>query len=267
MKKYDCFDQKVAVITGAGNGIGRALALQLQSHGARLALVDLNREGLDETVGTLASSDGVTTYELDVSNLEAYQKFVAQVLVDHSQIDIVINNAGIIHLHTIDDGHYDDYEKTMGVNFYGVLYGCKEFLPYLRQSPEAWLVNVCSADGLLGLANFSSYSSSKFAVHGLTDSLRASLRKSNISVSCVYPGGINTNIINTAVVSDGAKETEKHVRRALQEKSPEDAAKEIIKGMAKKKNRILVGSDAKTIDILVRLFPGGALDGFYAKYT
>lgn len=265
MKKYNCFDQKAAVITGAGNGIGRALAQQLQSNGTRLALADVSHKGLDETVKTLSSSEGVTTYELDVSDLVAYKKFVEQVVADHGQIDIVINNAGIIHLHTFDEGRYEDYEKTMAVNFFGVLYGCKEFLPYLRKSPEAWLVNVCSADGLIGFANFSSYSSSKFAVHGLTDSLRASLRKSSISVSCVYPSGVSTNIINTATVSEGAKKTEKTVRTAMKAMSSEDAAGKILKGMAKKENRILVGSDAKIIDILTRMFPT-ALDGFYNRF-
>lgn len=264
MKRLDCFDRKVAVVTGAGNGIGRALAQQLQLNGARLALVDLSRPGLDETVRSLSGSDGVTTYELDVSDRAAYQSFVAQVVEDHGQVDVVINNAGIIHLHSIEDGSYDDYEATMNVNFWGVLYGCKEFLPYLRQSPEAWLVNVCSADGLIGFANFSSYCSSKFAVRGYTDALRASLRKTNISVCCVYPGGVDTDIINTAVISEGAEETGKRVRRAMQGLSPERAAAAILKGMAKKKKRLLVGNDAKIVDLLVRLFPT-SLDGFYAR--
>lgn len=265
MNRFDCFDRKVAVITGAGNGIGRALARQLQENGARLALGDLSQKGLDETVSTLPSSDGVTAYELDVSDREAYQNFVRQVVDDHGQVDIVINNAGIIHLHSIENGSYEDYKKTMDVNFWGVLYGCKEFLPYLRKSPEAWLVNICSADGLIGFANFSSYCSSKFAVRGLTDSLRATLRKTNISVCCVYPGGVNTNILNTAVISKGAEETGKRVRRAIKEMSPDTAAKKILKGMAKKEKRLLVGNDAKTIDLLVRLFPTW-LDGFYARY-
>lgn len=266
MKNYQCFNHKIAVITGAGSGIGRALAQQLSASGAKLALVDVNQTGLDETVATLSSADHVTTYVLDVSDRDAYQDFVKQVITDHGQVDIVINNAGIIRLHSVEEGSYFDYEKTMDINFWGVLYGCKEFLPYLKQSPEAWLVNVCSADGLIGFANYSSYCSSKFAVRGLTDSLRAALRNTNVNVCCVFPGGINTNIANTAVISKEAEESGRRMVRAIQEMSPDDAARQIIKGMAKKKKRLLVGTDAKLLDILVRLFPVG-MDGFYARYT
>lgn len=266
MKNYPCFNEKIAVITGAGSGIGKALAQQLAASGANLALVDINQAGLDDTVATLASSDHVTTYVLDVSDRAAYQNFVKQVIADHGQVDIVINNAGIIRLHSIEDGSYFDYEKTMDINFWGVLYGCKEFIPYLKQSPEAWLVNVSSADGLIGFANYSSYCASKFAVRGLTDSLRAAFRNTNVNVCCVHPGGVNTSIANTAVISKEAEESGKRMVRAIQEMSPDDAAKQIIKGMAKKKKRLLVGTDAKILDVLVRLFPTG-MDSFYARYT
>lgn len=112
----------------------------------------------------LPSSNHVTTHVLDVSDRKAYQNFVKQVITDHGQVDIVINNAGIIRLHSIEEGSYFDYEKMMNINFWGGLYGCKEFLPYLKQSPEAWLINVNSADGLIGFANYSSYCSSMLCV-------------------------------------------------------------------------------------------------------
>jgi len=266
MKNFQEFRNKVAVITGAGNGIGRALAQQMASHGARLALADINQAGLEETVASLTNPNKVTIYVFDVSDLTAYRTFVKQVIADHGQVDIVINNAAIIHLHSIEDGNYDDYKKTMDINFYGVLYGCKEFLPYLKERPEAWLANINSADGLIGLGNYSSYASSKFAVRGFTDSLRVELRDTNINVSSVHPAGVKTNISNTVVASDNAKESVKRMKKAMESMTSEDAAKAIIKGMAKKKKRILVGIDAQILDKLVRLFPV-SMDGFYARFT
>ncbi len=266
MKNFHGFRNKVAVITGAGNGIGRDLAQQMASYGTRLALADINQDGLEKTVASLENPSQVTTYVVDVSDLTAYQQFVKQVVSDHSQVDIVINNAAIIHLHSIEDGDYEDYKKTMDINFYGVLYGCKEFLPYLKKSPEAWIANINSADGLIGLRNYSSYASSKFAVRGFTDSLRVELRDTNINVSSVHPAGVKTNISNTVVASDNAKDSVKKMKRAMEAMTSEEAAKVIIKGMARKQKRILVGIDAQILDKLVRLFPV-SMDGFYARFT
>lgn len=266
MKKYPCFNHKTAVITGAGSGIGRALAQHLFASGARLALVDIDRAGLDETVATLPSSDYTTTYVLDVSDRAAYQDFVQQVVAEHGQVDIVVNNAGIVRLHSIEDGSYFDYERILDINVWGVLYGCKEFMPYLKQSPEAWLVNVSSGAGLIGLGNYSSYSMSKFAVRGLTESLRIELRDTNVNVCCVFPGGVSTNIVKTGVFSKQAEESAQKMARAISQMLPDDAAGQIVKGMAKKKKRVLVGFDVNVLDIMRRLFPV-ASDGVFAKYT
>jgi NAD(P)-dependent dehydrogenase (short-subunit alcohol dehydrogenase family) len=207
MKTFTCFKNKVAVITGAGSGIGRALAHQLAANGASLALADMNLAGLEETVATLPAELKSTIYQLDVSDREAYQAFVKQVVSDHGQVDIVINNAGIIRLHSIEDGSYEDYEKTLDINVWGVLYGCKEFLPYLKKSSQAWLINLSSGAGIIGIANYTSYNMSKFAVRGLTESLRNELRDTNVSVACVHPGGVNTNIQATGVHSVKAEES------------------------------------------------------------
>ena len=129
----------VAVITGAGSGIGRALANKLAANGCSLALADIDPSGLQETVNLLPSSCKATSYKLDVSDREAFQAFVKQVVADHQHVDILINNAGIVRLHSIQAGEYDDFEVSLNVNVWGVLYGCKEFLPYLKMRPKAWL--------------------------------------------------------------------------------------------------------------------------------
>jgi NADP-dependent 3-hydroxy acid dehydrogenase YdfG len=265
MKSFKCFENKVAVVTGAGSGIGRALIQQLAASGANVALVDINQIGLDETVKSLPTSITARTYVLDVSDRSAYESFVKQVVMDFGQVDIVINNAGIVRLHSIDDGSYDDYEKTFDINVWGVLYGCKEFLPYLKHRPQAWLVNMSSGAGLFGVANYSSYNMSKFAVRGLTESLRNELRDTNINIACIHPGGVNTNIQSASVHSEGAKESAEKLAKAILQMTPEKAANIILTGMAKKKKRILVGNDVKFIDILARLFPVG-YDKIPARY-
>jgi len=250
------FSDKVAVITGAGSGIGRALAQQLSAAGAHLALGDIDSTGLKTTAELLPSTAHVTSCTLDVSDRIAYQAFVKQVIADHQHVDIVINNAGICRFHSIAQGTYKDYEITLDINLWGVLYGCKEFLPYLRQRPKAWLVNLSSGAGIIGIANFSSYNTSKFAVRGLTESLRRELWDTNITVTCVHPGGVSTNIVKSGVFSPDSAETAKKTEKVMEAMTAEQAAGIILKGMAKGKRRILVGMDAKLIDLIARLMPG-----------
>ena len=139
---------RVAVITGAGSGIGQALAQRLAGLGCDLALGDIDEQRLAETATLLPGSCRISRHRLDVSDREGFQTFAREVLSHHSQLDIVINNAGILRLHSIEQGRYEDYDATLDVNVRGVLHGCKEFLPHLRKRPEAWLVNISSAAGL-----------------------------------------------------------------------------------------------------------------------
>jgi len=254
------FKDKVTVITGAGSGIGRALARQLSDAGAHLALGDKDDAGLKATFALLSSVTDVTSYKIDVCDRNAYQVFVKQVITDHKHVDIVINNAGIVRLHSITQSTYEDYEKTLNVNFWGVLYGCKEFLPYLKQRPRAWLANMSSGAGIIGLTNYSSYNASKFAVRGLTESLRNELRDTNITVSCIHPGGVRTNIHKSGVFSPDSEESYKKLGKLIEGMSVEKAAKIILNGMAKGKKRILVGNDLKLADLIVRLMPNNYED-------
>jgi butyryl-CoA dehydrogenase len=266
MKTFTVFKDKVAVVTGAGSGIGRALAQQLAASGANLALSDINQAGLDKTVASLAGVVKTTTYVFDVADRAAYQNFVTQVVLDHGQVDIVINNAGIVRLHSIEDGSYEDYQKTFDINIWGVLYGCKEFLPYLKQSSRAWLVNLSSGAGIIGIANYSSYNMSKFAVRGLTESLRSELCDTNVQVCCVHPGGVNTNIVKAGVHSADAQASARKLATAIRQMSADQAANIILSGMVKGKKRILVGRDIKILDMVARLLPT-AYDRLVAKYV
>ncbi len=256
MRNIPEFNDKVAVVTGAGSGIGRALALQLAASGSRLALADIDAAGLEATVKLLPTSTPCITCQLDVADRAAYQAFVQQVIANYQRVDLVINNAGIIRLHSIGQGTYEDYEKTLDINLWGVLYGCKEFLPYLQQRPKAWLVNVSSGAGLAGFANYSSYNTSKFAVRGLTEALRGELRKTNVNVSCVHPGGVRTDIHKSGVFSTDSAKSAKRLDKVMDAMSAEQAANIILAGVVKGKKRILVGNDVKVIDLIARLLPG-----------
>jgi NADP-dependent 3-hydroxy acid dehydrogenase YdfG len=256
MRTIPELNDKVAVVTGAGSGIGRALALQLAASGSRLALADIDAESLKATVKLLPESTSCITFQLDVADRAAYQAFVQQVIADFQQVDIVINNAGIVRLHSIGQGTYEDYEKTFAINAWGVLHGCKEFLPYLKQRPKAWLANISSIAGLAGVANYSSYNMSKFAIRGLTEALRSELRETNVNVSCVHPGGVRTNIHKLGVFSEDSAETAKSLEKMMDAMTAEKAADLTLVGMAKGKRRILVGKDVKALDLITRLLPG-----------
>jgi NAD(P)-dependent dehydrogenase (short-subunit alcohol dehydrogenase family) len=257
---------KVAGITGAASGIGRALALNLADEGCHLAISDIDEAGLKETADMVSSrSKNVrfTTHKVDTANREQVKRYAEDVVKEHGAVHIIINNAGVAVTETLDDVSYKDFEWLMGINLWGVVYGCKEFLPYLKQQDYAHIVNISSVNGIFTNPNNGPYCTAKFAVRGFTETLAQELAGTNVKVSCVHPGGIKTNIANNArfyKASDTSLKREEALavfNRAMANTTAEKAAQIIIAGIKKDKLRIMVGPDAYVMDWLKRLFPVG----------
>lgn len=252
------FAGKVCVITGAGSGIGRALALNLAAQGAKLALSDMDTTGLAETVRRAeALGAEVKSDHLDVTQREAVLAYADAVVAHFGKVHQVYNNAGIAFHGEVERSEFKDIERIMDVDFWGVVNGTKAFLPHLIASGEGHVVNVSSLFGLLSIPGQSAYNAAKFAVRGFTESLRQEMliAKHPVKVTCVHPGGIKTAIARNATVPDGddqvtfAQFFDKHLART----TPEDAAKTIVNGVRKGKARVLIGADAKFLDAWVRV--------------
>jgi short-subunit dehydrogenase len=258
IKLKNHFKGKVAVITGAASGIGKALALKLAEQGCDLALVDKDMIGLmsiQEELGLF--SVRCIIEDLDVSDRQAFVGFSEKVIAQFSQVDMLFNNAGVSLIDSVENQSFDDFHWLMNINFWGVVYGSHTFLPYLKKSPDAHLVNVSSLFGLLSLPLQSAYNSSKFAVRGFTESLKMEMAGTNVSVHCVHPGGIKTNITNNAKIStEHVPKSEILANFNKQAKTTaEQAADVILLGLVRNKRRILIGKDAKLLDLIVRWFP------------
>jgi butyryl-CoA dehydrogenase len=254
------FTGKVAIVTGAASGIGRALACQLAQRGCILVLADRNTAGLTSTQAEVAEfGHACSIHELDVSDAAQFEQLAQEVLELYGQADLLFNNAGVSLVDSVSAQSLEDFHWLMNINFWGVVHGVKAFLPLLKQSPEAHIVNVSSLFGLLSLPLQSAYNASKFAVRGYTESLKMEMAGSNVSVSCVHPGGISTDITKNAKVGEKALDVPKSQLIddfAKQAKTtPEQAASIILAGVMKQQRRILVGKDAWVLDKIVRLFP------------
>jgi short-subunit dehydrogenase len=256
MKVYN----KVIVVTGAGGGIGKELVGQLLEKGAKVAAI-IHKNGLDE-IQSLAADYGkrVSTHIANVANRDDVEKLPEEVIATHGCVDGLINNAGILQqFHSVNDLDYDQIQRVMDVNFYGTLYMCKAFLPHLLNRPEAHISNVSSMGGFLPVPHQSIYSASKAAVKMLTEGLHLELRNTNVGVTIVFPGGVDTNLVKNAGIE--LKGADNHSYKLL---SASEAAAVIIKGMEAKRYRVLAGNDAKIMDFLYRLNPKKATD-FIAK--
>jgi NAD(P)-dependent dehydrogenase (short-subunit alcohol dehydrogenase family) len=260
------FDGKVAAITGAGSGMGRTLALSLARRGCSLAVSDVDERGLAETVELAGKHPvRVTSKRVDVSKREQMYAWADDVIRDHGKCHLIFNNAGVSHTSTIEGLDYADFEWIMGINFWGVVYGTKAFLPHLKAAGEGHIINTSSLFGLLAIPSQATYNATKFAVRGFTEALREELEltRSPVSATCVHPGGIKTNIARSGRVDEslktlGVTDLEKS-RRSFEKAfrvTAEDAAETILRGVQRNARRVLIGNDARLLDLLQRVAPG-----------
>jgi short-subunit dehydrogenase len=251
---------RTAVITGAGGGIGRAIAVSLARRGCRLALVDVKEEGLAETA-ELVRASGVrfSLHLLDVTDREGVAALPDGVRARHPGVELLVNNAGVALGGTFEQLSAEDFEWLFEINFWGVVRLTRAFLPLLHAGDEARIVNVSSVFGLIAPAGQSAYSASKFAVRGFSEALRHELDGSRVGVTVVHPGGVATAIAASArmsslippdQVASGLASIQKRLRLA-----PEAAGETIVRGIERRRPRVLVGSDAVAISILARLLP------------
>jgi short-subunit dehydrogenase len=253
------FTNKNILITGAGSGIGRSLAIKFAEMGAALILTDNNLNGLVASHEKILSITAQCSYyHVDVSDYPAMQELSSAVFEKHGDIDVLINNAGVNLMDQFVDGNLDDFHWLMNINFWGVVNGVKIFLPSLLRQPEAHIINVSSIFGIMSIPGQAAYNSSKFAVKGFTEALKMELAGTKVKVSSVHPGGVKTEIANNARVgSTTLASRDKLIKEfnKLTYTTADKAAMDIIKGIQRDKRRIMIGWDARIADMIVRLFP------------
>ena len=258
----DGFAEKTAVVTGAGSGIGAALAVELARSGAKLAISDINVDGLADTERRLkASGASVKADRLDVSERESFLAYADEVRDHFGVVNQIYNNAGIGFFGEVGSSQFSEIERVMNVNYWGVVNGTKAFLPHLISSGDGHVVNVSSIWGIFAAPGQSAYNSAKFAVRGFTEALRQEMMLGGLPVKVitVYPCGIKTAIARNATAADGLdiNQLAELFDNQLAKGSPELAARKILKGVSKNKARVLVGPGAKAIDLVVRATGSG----------
>jgi NAD(P)-dependent dehydrogenase (short-subunit alcohol dehydrogenase family) len=248
-------DGRVAVVTGAAGGIGRATSIALAREGCDLAISDVNMNGLEETADAIrALGRRVCTHEVDVADKQRMLQYVDEVMEEFGGVNILVNNAGVTVTAHFEDHTIEEFEWLFGINVWGVVYGCKFFLPHLLAADEAHIVNISSVFGIVGVPAQSSYCASKFAVRGFTESLCAELAAKGVGVTSVHPGSISTNIAKSA---RGADQEAKDIGVKLVGKGvpPAHAADRIVGAIKRKKLRVLIAKEAHAGDWLKRVAP------------
>ncbi len=250
----------VVVITGAASGIGRALAVRFaRVDVAGVAICDVNEIGLAETASLAAGGAPVSTHVVDTSRLEQIERLRDEALAKHGRVTHLINNAGVGLIGTFEQISLADFDWLMSINFWGVVYGCRVFLPTLKEQDSAHIINISSVFGLVAPPEQTAYCSAKFAVRGFTEALRHELEGTNVRVSSVHPGGIKTNIARNSRIGENtpAEYKDQGVKffDRVAQTSSEQAAETILNGIRNENPRILIGKDAVLISLISRLFP------------
>jgi short-subunit dehydrogenase len=253
------FRDRVAVVTGAASGIGRALSLALARRGAHVALVDLNAAGLAEVereIGGLGRK--ASSHVADVADRARMAELPDEVIGAHGRVSLLVNNAGVSVGGTFEEQSLADLDWIVGINFWGVVHGCKFFLPHLRKEAGAHIVNLSSMFGLLGFPGQSSYCATKFAVRGLSEALWVELRDAGIGVTCVHPGGVRTEIVRSSRTPNAevkAQMVERFERMAM---PPQEAAEQILRAVERNRMRALICRETRAADWLKRLAPAAS---------
>ncbi len=255
---------RTALVTGAAGGIGRGIALALARRGARLVLTDIEAAGLEETARQVEALDARASHHLlDVADRAAVAAFPAVVAREHGGLDVLVNNAGVALGGAFEQVSEADFDWLFAINFFGVVRMTRAFLPLLRRSAEARLVNVSSVYGLVAPAGQSAYAASKFAVRGFSEALRRELRGSCVGVTVVHPGGVATAIARSArlaaAISPEEAERGRRTAAALLRMDPARAGEIIVAGVERRRPRVLVGRDAKLLALVERFSPVGYL--------
>jgi NAD(P)-dependent dehydrogenase (short-subunit alcohol dehydrogenase family) len=261
------FAGKVAAITGAASGMGRSLAIALARRGCEVALSDVDTDGLSETARLARAGSNllVTTRSFDVADEKAMYGWAREVASEHGRCNLIFNNAGVSYAATVEGADRADFARIVDIDFWGVVHGTRAFLPYLRASGEGHVINTSSLFGLIAFPGQCSYNAAKFAVRGFTEALRVELEITGapVSATCVHPGGIKTNIARASKVHpsmadlgvDDLAAAPRRFERAFRV-SADDAAETILRGVQKNARRVLIGTDARVLDLLQRILPG-----------